>query len=340
MNSTSPICSPSATALIPTFNYLVYTVFMPLRFILGFSGQLIALLAFRKQISKDGGYIYQSVVSIGRLIDITYYPISVIFQQHLPKWPWANFYSLYWFSAHLNGVFYASFYSLCMFLSTMMGVDRALALTKPFQYKNWNHKKRAYITVVITVFVSSLSSTDSAWRWYVEHKNGQFVVSKNNDYYNSLVGQVTNNIRNFIRVTAVVVLVISYIIIIWKYTTRMKKVEALTNRSMTDQKKEKQGRKHQKTLFILVTFEIPFMVLSVSMTVTIVFLTTYAPQLQACYGTLLASLGQFCVEIVDMLEVYLMFLVCKEFRKLVFKVIPLLEKVFVKTAVVTLNHTK
>lgn len=340
-NSTPFLCDQSIRSATSILNFANYNILAPLRCLLAVSSHFIAFYAFKRQTKNDSGYAYQMYITVSKVIENVSYIFFVITTYHMagtlgaPKGV-AEFMSCYgcmWIIAHVSTTVQTALLVLSLLLSTAMAADRAFALTAPMYYRVINHKKHQIVALACCLVISVVTNVELTWRSTVQGSPlGSYTVVPDQHAAASVATVLVTNLKTGVRLLALVIMIISYVLILVNFEKRMKQVAQLTNQNSV--KKQAERRRHQKTLFALVAFQLPWIILVHSMLAVNNILLLIAPQIQACQGALAGAVGVTSNNISDMLEVYVIFAFSAEFRRTVFLVAPGLKIFCVKSTVV------
>lgn len=150
-------CPITATAQ-DTLNFIFYTLWTPIYFVLGTVGHILCLAAYYEQSKKEAAYWQQIFVALSELIQIVTTTVFIIFMKWLndahekPEW-YQRCYSCIWFTCHLSAPLPNMFMTSSLLLSVSMAADRLYAIARPIAYKNGNRKRQHMISGVVCLFL-------------------------------------------------------------------------------------------------------------------------------------------------------------------------------------------
>lgn len=131
----------------------------PAHLIMGLVGNITLLAALLKESKAEKAYVYQVLITISKTLGLATFSIYMVFLKVLVKY---DFDGIEWFRRIYAVNFYVAYIGMPLgicfatttsILSLAMSLDRVLALTKPFQYRNLNHKLYHCIISVVAIFI-------------------------------------------------------------------------------------------------------------------------------------------------------------------------------------------
>lgn len=324
---TSTTCNPAWKTGTAVLVYANYNVFPSLRVLLGATSQFVALLAYRKEIKNETGYGYQSFVSIAKITEIIVGFFTYLFGYHFAGTfsspggaPWfLNCYPCMWYVAKVTVPLSTTLIVLSLMLPTAMAVDRALALMKPLWYRTINHRRHQLVALGCCILLSILTVVEICWRNDVGAKNGTYAVVSNAAYIAAPASSVLSLIRHVIRISCVAVMISAYLLVLVNLRKVTGQLSQMTGRN---EAKEKERKRLQKVLCVLLAYQVPFMFLAhftAAANSLILFFATN--QVKQCEGLFFSEWATASVQVSDMLELYVIAIFSPDFRQLIWKVV-------------------
>lgn len=330
-NSTQCAFLETNALLVTQTTYVAYYILMPLRFFISVPNQILTVAALRRQAKLESSYSYQIFLATSKIIEVCEFSIYVSLKYFLAGMPGGGpglewFMESYFLMIIASKVFlltHATATFMPLLFSSAMAVDRAFALFKPFVYRLLNKKRHQRVAIVLCVIISGMLSIDYSVRYTLsETDRGTYSAIANPYYAQAQWTPVFGYARTIVRILNMVVLVISSLISIELYRKRVKKVAKLTQGSLDEQKKEEKRKKHERTLFVLTMFQIPFVVFNTNILACYSLGAFVKPTFSSCEGVLVLAISDISIEITDMVEFYIILAVSAEFRRMVRAVVP------------------
>lgn len=286
----------------------------------------MCVLVYRKQLQLgNSAYTYQIFVSTNQAASQLHQVVYILVYHF-----WSGIYVKYagwftgcylcmWYAAHLI----TSLSNIFGFLEILFGIcitaDRILALTKPFLYKNLNHKRHQTFAFLISLFISTGASIFDCFRLDVASDSDLGYRTVYNLEYMQGIGAVLIQASTAIRLFITAILFVLNSVMIYFYRTKFLTQAKLV---FTD-KSERKRKDNEKTLIILSLCQSCFIFLDTCGTLVAYMLFYVAPYAYTC-GDVAAYcfyIAQWAVRAVDF---YLLSAVSKPFRAMVIQAIPFL----------------
>lgn len=219
-----------------------------------------------------------------------------------------------WYTAHLSIPLCNATFTMTVLLCLCLSGDRLLAVAAPIHYKTYNYFNRLLIMVIVS---TAIAISVNAWEC------GEYLVGYSDNSY-VIISLVTNvskymgRIRIMILILGATLSIICNILLIYFYKRRTNKVTQMISNQM-----EMERRSQQKTLFIVTAYEsamITFSCVTFSLFYTAIDINWFS----ACGYFIYQPTLDAGLEIVDLLEFYIIFGFSASFRAIVLEAVPVL----------------
>lgn len=303
---------------------LTYTIAMPPYFLIGMGGNILMIIAFYKQSKKEKTYAYQVFLTVSRSLEILFITLFMT----TFKWgagidtrgsDWfKKIYFLMFYSVHVAVPVFIACIMMSLYLSVAMAADRVFALAKPLVYKNINHGRHQIAAVICCVILAvSVSAFETkVWRLdpYGEGENATFVASFDHEYQLSTVAIALGNLRVAVRIFGILTLIALNMVMVYISHKRTQKVASLTS---TNDKKAENRKAAERSLLVLTIVQSWLMVFSHLPHTCHLVLLTAVKDYGDCHGQLVAASVDFCIEVADMVDLFVIIIANKRIRRMV-----------------------
>jgi hypothetical protein len=308
-------------------------IVMPFYLTVGFSSNIILLIAFYKQSKHDNAYSYQVTLTLSKSCEI--FSFSMFIMSY--KWCAAvetptgcpffmKNYSLMFYAAHIACPVFNGFIIISLLMSVAMSADRVFALSKPFIYKNINHKKHHAISTTVCVLIGVWTSAFEVQRWTVvwPNENGTLTgdetwkVKYDEIYLATDVAIALGHLRTVIRILAVFTLISLNIALAVVFRQRNRKVGQMA----ANDTKEKERRAAEKTLLILTVYQSVLNAIAQAPHSGYSIMAAAFPEFNSCYGIVVAPFVDMAIELADSADFFVIMAINKRMRRVVLNVFP------------------
>lgn len=332
ISHSSCILTESYSHLVSNYRYFIYHVFLPVHVFFSLPGYIITWLAFHKQYKIESGYLYQLFNTTSKIFEMLAYLAWCSAEEFWPELIARYHFLIFWNIYIKDTVVYTTMLSTFM-LTLCSAADRFFALYKPFKYRNINHLKHQIIALIMSLVISFGTSVQSSFQGYINQtKDGYYEIIYYNDQATLLAYDYMLQVRNVVFAVCVLCLIISNVGVVYLFRKQIKK----TGPMMNDQK-EISRRNREKTLILLTTIESIFASIPIILTLNSFAIHFYAPW---CYGCACRPIGltsDFTIMISDLVEIYVVFALSKQFRLVIAQVVPCLNRFIGSNQIQSLN---
>lgn len=321
--------SPYFLQLISNAKFVTYSITYPLYLILCPPAHIVLLVTFFKQRKSEPAYMYQLINAFGTTCEMVFHILYICTSKL-----WAGMgptdgaiwfrriYPLMVYATYVANTAYNTFLCSSMLFSLSMSIDRIFALTKPFLYKNINKSHHQLAAFIISMVISFGITIPDSFRYKViQTADESYAKVYNPDNSNSVYAKVMVHVRNTVFMVGVVLLVVSNTALLRLFRNRNAKVKVITGTSQN----EKLRKKKEKTLIFLSLAQ----ACSVTIKMTglaLLFALLYYPVFATCGVRLYDPLFTATQELVDIIELYMIFALSDRCRVMVAKAFPFLNR--------------
>lgn len=308
-------------------NYSYAYIVTPLLFIFGFTTQSLMLITFYRQAKKESGYWYQlflAACDITVVVTRTFYVVTfdILFNGKV-TWCISN-YGCMWITMHLSIPVANMFVTTSLLLAVAMSADRVFALGKPFLYKNINHKFHRVVACITCIIIGIGSSIFDIFRYDPGLGPDGFYTRKRNEAFtSSLVAIALSHLRDAIRGVGTLVLIICNVVMLVLYHKYTRKIASIGSSSEVKKRREK-----QKVLAILAISESVCNTLSMAALLTYYSLYYMYPNFINCENRFVSGLQDMITDFSAVADCFVVFVVSKTFRSMIFESVPCLKRIF------------
>lgn len=334
INGTSAKCLflQQHSDLFTLTTYLTYYILMPIRVLVMIPSHSLALTAFKKQATLESSYRYQIFASGVKIVDICEFGVYCVIKFYLAGMNGVGS-GVDWFMRQYPLMVIASRVFIttrcvCVLMpvttASVVSVERAFALYRPFVYRNLDKRRHYVIAVVSVVALSVIFSLDYTVRYTLswDTAHGYYMAVANPYYAQALWTPIFSYGRVAARFVNMGILVVSSVMSVTLYRKRLKQVNHLTGGRSEDQRKEARRKTNEKTLLVLTLAQAPFMIFNSNILAIYSLGAYFQPTFSSCEGTIVLAVSDMSIQLADMIEYYLIFGVSAEFRRMVRGVVP------------------
>lgn len=235
---------------------ITFYIFLPYYLTMGLLSNIFLIVNLAKQAKSEKGFIYQLLVVVSKTFENICFGLFLAgaywfagFGGIRSEWFISNYTLMFITMRLLQPAFFFGIF-LSLFSSVVMTLDRVIALSKPFIYKNINHRRYRNIVYIVSVSVSIGLCIDYYWYYNIitDQASGYYVITTNKVYIGTHTAHIFESIRIVIRSAAVIILIILNLIMVISYNRRMKKLNQI---SMSSQEKSDSRKEANRELLIL-----------------------------------------------------------------------------------------
>lgn len=307
---------------------IAYYICMPLYFVIGISGNTILLLAFYKQAKKEKAYAYQIFLALSKICEIFFFSLFTATYkwcagiEYDVKADWfQKSYPLMFFAVHLSCPLFLCFLMISLFISVSMTADRIFALTKPFTYKNINHRRHQIVAVSVCCIICVLCNVPAIMHLKLEFHNdtSKYKGILDEEYNGTPMAMALGHLRTGIRFVGIIALIVLNVVMVMAFRKRIRKVGQMTD----SDSKEKKRRAEEKVLLILSVWQ-SVLICAALVPHSIHLIIEYASvKYLMCYGgTLAAPLVDTIIQVGDAIDIFVLIAINKRIRRSVLRVFP------------------
>lgn len=306
--------------------FVIYYVILPIYFIVGMTGNVMLLLAFRRQAKTDRAYAYQIFLTSSKTLEILCssvfwwgYKWNAGIEKPGHAW-YMNNYALMYFAAHIGCPLANGFIIASLLFSVAMTADRIFALAKPFVYKSINQRGHQAAAVVLCVLIGLGTSVFEVKRWRVSPGvNTTYIIEFDQEYLETELAMALGHLRTGVRLVCLIGLIVLNIVMAVIFRKRTQKVGRIT---AANDRKEMQRKAADKNLLVLTIYQsclmafahIPHSIYFVGAFMSTVF--------DICYGPVVAPFADGCICVADAADLFVIIGINKKMRRTVQKVLP------------------
>lgn len=296
-------------------NYFV----TPLYFFLSLSGRLISLLAIYEKSKTEEAYLYQIFVLTSESLEIVAYTGYVILMKWLSGAGGSNIlwfrrrYGCMWYTAHATPVVNNIFITCTELLTLAMAIDRCVALMKPILYRKLEHRKIQCVTLILCFFLSLGSSVIFGFVLdIVLDKDGGYSITEN-------PAMRTATVQKFFQIQLAFKIILTLLLVTGNFVLLKAYNSAHLNRIKLFGQSQawNEAVDSWKTLFKMTICQSVCNTLvelvRIGFKIAYWFLPAYI------LGCILTPLVDMFMELMDILEFYLILAIDKKFRYMVIK---------------------
>lgn len=299
-------------------------IILPFYSIVGTLGHALCAAVFLKEAKNEKAYVYQIFLEIAGCLEnilFTLYLLaflgSGIFGDGY-EW-YQKSYFLMWYAAHLALPLLHSMSVTCLLINVCMAADRAIAIMKPFSYKNINRKRNQILSLVFSIILS-FCATFFDVRLFEVSKNSEshFVLAVDLDFVGTLPSIILSHICNGIRMLGLLALIVNNVNIFRYYK---KHIAQMQKSSVNKKNHEAKEKSLEKSLLLLTITQSIFT--AVTMFSYVVFYTAAytVPLFNECDKVVYAPLLNIVVMICDVSKTCVIVAMNSKGRKILLNVL-------------------
>lgn len=313
------------------FHFTSYYIVMPVYFVLGLSGNIILLIAFRKQSKSDAAYAYQIFLTSSKILEIFFttafwwgYKWNAGVESPGKDW-YMNCYVLMFYSAHIGCPLANGFIVTSLLCSVAMTADRVFALAKPFVYKCIDHKRHQAVAVACCFLIGLSTSAFEVGRWrLVGHGNDSNIsvsyrVLYDEEYVKTPLAMALGHTRTAVRLIGVGALIALNILMAIAFRKRARKIGQMV---VSSARKDRERRATDKTLLTLTAFQSLLMILGHIPHSGYFIAAFISASFSRCYGLVVAPIADMCIQISGAADLFVIISVNRKIRRAVINVFP------------------
>lgn len=307
----------STLETINLLHFLSYVVLNQIYLIVGFLGNLILLIAFYRQSKTEKAYGYQIYLTISKIFEVLSFSIFLTTlkrfsgaENNEADWFVSN-YPIMYLTARLGPVAHMVFIVTSLLLTLAMTVDRLLALTIPFVYKNLNLPLHQAMATGICFTVGVLSSVSDAWRYDVGGVKGHYKLITDKAYVETTAAIVSAHIRTAVRFIGVFSLILLNIVVAVLFIRRSRKVGQITT---ANDQKQKARRSAEKNLLLLNIYQSILMSINQIPHMGYHVLAYLVSSFTECAGMVYSPTADAMVMLTDSIDLFILMGVNKKMR--------------------------
>lgn len=318
----------------------VYYIFTPFYLIFGLLAHILCLRAFLKRAKKEKAFVYQVMESISKLCAIIFRSIYVVTVNWLTgkyvsgiagQW-WFSCYGCMWFTAMIPTATMNAFFTTSELLSIFVIYNRIMALGKPIQYKNTNHKRNQIFVALFCFGVGFSTSVFHYFRFNVINLDGKYKYVVDGVYEKSVTYMVLSQTRNILRGVSLLPIYIGNVLLICLFKKHRKEIKTKLHHHQNSAKETEDA---ETTLTIICLCQSLFMTISATGMISFYAALTIKPSFGSCESLLISPIQEGLLELIEVCDFYLACFVSRNFRKMVFSGVPIFSR-FVSSFVIPL----
>lgn len=299
-----------------------YYYITPVYFVFGLLGHLAFFSALYEQAKKEKAYIYQIFVVLsetGEIVAYVLYVASLEWWSGLerPGAKWYNScYACMWYSAHVSVALANAFITTSLMLSISMTIDRVLALSKPFSYKQFKHKVNQIISLSVCVIIGFGTSIYQClvYELYYDPVASVYVLKVNESFLTGFTCFFFGQFRNAIRIAGVLMIFVCNILLLYFFHK--------TPAVQTTTAQEKKKRDRERTLAIVAACQSLLNMTGMSFLISYYIWDYSSPTFYKTVALLFRPIVDAAMQVTDLADFYVLMVVSKAFRRMVITSLP------------------
>lgn len=293
------------------YNYVLH-IYLPV----GLGSNIILLAAFYRQAKTQQAYTYQVILTVSKTLEVLCFGFLLVATYNFTGYDFfEKTYLLVWAYCRLSFPGHVWFICCSLLCTVAMSADRVFALSRPFVYKNINHKKHQIVAALFCVAIPAPIAMGWIYFAAIVLEGDRYRHFLNQEYVQQWYPRIMGGtIEVILRTICCILLVGLNVTMISKFRKQKNKT---IGQGISDQK-ETQRKAAERTITLLNFYQSVLMCFNQFPHVFLHILIYAAPDFSECHRLVTFPLADSAIMITDTFDLFFILIINQKLRQLIF----------------------